>query len=136
MIQGSVMASKPKTMQGAIKFATELMDKKINTLAERQAKNKWKLDNTNQARQQPPKKQGIAIAYTIGHGERKEYARTLPLCNKCKFHHYGRCTVKYANCKGVGHLTRDCRSPVVTNNRRNLACYKCVNQGHYRSDCP
>ncbi|GKA25611.1 hypothetical protein Tco_0711720, partial [Tanacetum coccineum] len=35
MIHGSVMASKPKTMQDAIEFATELMDKKINTLAER-----------------------------------------------------------------------------------------------------
>ncbi|GJS89418.1 putative reverse transcriptase domain-containing protein [Tanacetum coccineum] len=35
MIYGSVMATKPKTMQDAIEFATELMDKKINTLAER-----------------------------------------------------------------------------------------------------
>ncbi|GJW29445.1 putative reverse transcriptase domain-containing protein [Tanacetum coccineum] len=34
-IHGSVMATKPKTMQDAIEFATELMDKKINTLAER-----------------------------------------------------------------------------------------------------
>ncbi|GKF48734.1 hypothetical protein Tco_0141985, partial [Tanacetum coccineum] len=37
MIHGSVMATKPKTMQDAIEFATELMDKKINTWAERQA---------------------------------------------------------------------------------------------------
>ncbi|GJU89405.1 reverse transcriptase domain-containing protein [Tanacetum coccineum] len=29
MIQGSVMASKPKTMQDAIEFTTELMDQKI-----------------------------------------------------------------------------------------------------------
>ncbi|GJW75612.1 reverse transcriptase domain-containing protein [Tanacetum coccineum] len=35
MIHGSVMASKPKTMQDAIEFATELMDKKIRTFAER-----------------------------------------------------------------------------------------------------
>ncbi|GJV21810.1 hypothetical protein Tco_1370830 [Tanacetum coccineum] len=35
MIHGSVNASKPKTMQDAIEFATELMDKKINTFAER-----------------------------------------------------------------------------------------------------
>ncbi|GKG23051.1 hypothetical protein Tco_0388354, partial [Tanacetum coccineum] len=35
MIHGSVMASKPKTMQDAVKFATELMDKKICTFAER-----------------------------------------------------------------------------------------------------
>ncbi|GKA92354.1 hypothetical protein Tco_0814279 [Tanacetum coccineum] len=136
MIYKSVMASKPKTMQDAIEFATELMDKKINTLAECQAEIKRKLDNNNQAQQQPPKKQGVAIAYTAGPGERKEYAGTLPLCNKCKFHHNGQCTVKCANCKRVGHLTRDCRSPAATNNKRNLTCYECGNQGHYRSDFP
>nr|GEU40374.1 reverse transcriptase domain-containing protein [Tanacetum cinerariifolium] len=40
MIHESVMASKPKTMQDAIEFTTELMDKKISIFAERQAKNK------------------------------------------------------------------------------------------------
>ncbi|GKA87056.1 hypothetical protein Tco_0808767 [Tanacetum coccineum] len=35
MIYGSVVASKPKTMQDAVEIATELMDKKIRTLAER-----------------------------------------------------------------------------------------------------
>nr|GEY58749.1 hypothetical protein [Tanacetum cinerariifolium] len=127
MIHESVMASKPKTMQDAIEFATELVDKKINTLAERQAENKRKLDNNNQAQQQPPKKQGVAIVYTVGPGERKEYAKTLPLCNKCKFHHNGKCTVKCVNCKRVGHLTRDCRNPAATNNQRNLTCYECGN---------
>ncbi|GKA13077.1 reverse transcriptase domain-containing protein, partial [Tanacetum coccineum] len=39
MIHGSVMASKPKTMQEAIEFATELMDKTISTFVERQAEN-------------------------------------------------------------------------------------------------
>ncbi|GJT93344.1 hypothetical protein Tco_1082189 [Tanacetum coccineum] len=92
MIYGSVMASKPKTMQDAIEFATELMDKKINTFAKRHAENKRKLDNNNQAQQQPPKKKGVAIAYTVGSGERKEYAGTLTLCNKCKFHHNDQCT--------------------------------------------
>nr|GFB49835.1 hypothetical protein [Tanacetum cinerariifolium] len=37
MIKGSVMASKPKKMQDAIEFATELMDQKIRALAERQS---------------------------------------------------------------------------------------------------
>nr|GFA46847.1 putative reverse transcriptase domain-containing protein [Tanacetum cinerariifolium]GFA50593.1 putative reverse transcriptase domain-containing protein [Tanacetum cinerariifolium] len=40
MIHGSVMASKPKTMQDAIEFATELMDQKIRTLAERRGEKK------------------------------------------------------------------------------------------------
>ncbi|GKF53985.1 hypothetical protein Tco_0160895 [Tanacetum coccineum] len=56
-IHGSVMATKPKTMQDAIEFATELMDKKINTWAERQANNKRKSDDTarNNQNQQPNK---------------------------------------------------------------------------------
>ncbi|GJZ84247.1 putative reverse transcriptase domain-containing protein [Tanacetum coccineum] len=40
--QGSVIASKPKKMHDAIEFATELMDQKIRTLAERQGLGKKK----------------------------------------------------------------------------------------------
>ncbi|GKC07155.1 hypothetical protein Tco_0998765 [Tanacetum coccineum] len=47
MIQGSVMATKLKTMQDAIEIANDLMDKKIRIIAERQAENKRKLDNNN-----------------------------------------------------------------------------------------
>ncbi|GJW07264.1 hypothetical protein Tco_1569687 [Tanacetum coccineum] len=47
VIQGSVMASKPKTMQDAIEFANDLMDQKIRTFAERQAENKRKLDDNS-----------------------------------------------------------------------------------------
>nr|GEW33775.1 putative reverse transcriptase domain-containing protein [Tanacetum cinerariifolium] len=42
MIQERVMTSKPKTMQDAIEFKTELMDQKIHTLAKPQAENKRK----------------------------------------------------------------------------------------------
>ncbi|GJT64144.1 reverse transcriptase domain-containing protein [Tanacetum coccineum] len=51
MIQGSVMASKPKKMQDAIEFATELMDQKICTFADRQAENKRKLDDNSRNNQ-------------------------------------------------------------------------------------
>ncbi|GKA99349.1 putative reverse transcriptase domain-containing protein [Tanacetum coccineum] len=76
-----------------------------------QAENKRKFDNNNQAQQQLPKRQNVAQAYATGTGERKEYARTLPLCNKCKFHHNGPCIAK------------------------TITCYECGNQGHYKSDC-
>nr|GEY75816.1 reverse transcriptase domain-containing protein [Tanacetum cinerariifolium] len=115
---------------------SDRVKKKIRTFAERQTENKRKHDdNNNQAQQQPLKKQGVAIAYTAGPVEGKEYAGTLPLCNKCKFHHNWQCTIKCVNYKRVGHLTRDCRSPAATNNHRNPTCYQCGNQGHYISDC-
>nr|GEW29037.1 hypothetical protein [Tanacetum cinerariifolium] len=82
------------------------------------------------------RKQGVDIAYTVGLGEMKEYAGTLPLCNKYKFHHNGQCTVKCINYKRVGHLTRDCRSLATTKNHRKPTCYECGNHGHYISDCP
>nr|GFB51741.1 hypothetical protein [Tanacetum cinerariifolium] len=47
MIHGSVVASKPKTMQEAIEIATELMDKKIRTFAERETARKRKFENTS-----------------------------------------------------------------------------------------
>ncbi|GJZ81608.1 reverse transcriptase domain-containing protein [Tanacetum coccineum] len=112
MIHGSVVASKPKTMQKAIEMATKLMDKKISTFAERRTKNKRNQDdNNNQAQQQPPKKQGVAIAYTTGSGERKEYAGTLPLsdCPKIKNQNHGNQT------RGNGTKKRTTRaSPATT----------------------
>ncbi|GKE99951.1 reverse transcriptase domain-containing protein [Tanacetum coccineum] len=130
------MASRPKTMQDAIEMETELMDKKINTLFERQAENKRKLDNNNQAQQQSPKRKNVAQSYAAGTGERKEYAGTLPLCNRCKLHHNGPCTVKCGNCKKISHMTRDCRNPTAARNQRTLTYYECRNPGHYMSDCP
>nr|GFC74316.1 hypothetical protein [Tanacetum cinerariifolium] len=61
MIHGSVVASKPKTMQDAVEIANELMDKKIRTFAERETTSKRKFENTpritqNQQRQ-PNKRQ-------------------------------------------------------------------------------
>ncbi|GJV86084.1 hypothetical protein Tco_1525982 [Tanacetum coccineum] len=81
----NVMASKPKTMQDAIEIANDLMDQKIRTFAERQAENKRKLDNDNQAQQQPPKKQNVARAYSAGSSEKKEYAGTLPCATSASF---------------------------------------------------
>ncbi|GKA63166.1 reverse transcriptase domain-containing protein, partial [Tanacetum coccineum] len=45
IIHGSVIASKPKTMQEATEMATEVMDKRILTLAENQTDNKRKPDD-------------------------------------------------------------------------------------------
>ncbi|GJU50130.1 reverse transcriptase domain-containing protein [Tanacetum coccineum] len=102
MIHGSMVASKPKTLQ----------------------------------KQQPPKKQGVAIAYTACLVKGRSWLE-LYHCSKVASSLHGQFTLlKCAMYKKVGHLTRDCRSPAATNNQRNPTCYECRNQGHYRSDCP
>nr|GEV25828.1 hypothetical protein [Tanacetum cinerariifolium] len=112
-IQGSVIASKAKILQESIEFARSLIDKK-----------------------------NVARVYTIRHGKKREYAGTLPLCNKCKFHHNVSWAAKCMNYKRVGHLGQYCRSPAAANNQRALraiqntvTCFECGNQGRYKSDC-
>ncbi|GJZ55164.1 putative reverse transcriptase domain-containing protein [Tanacetum coccineum] len=66
MIHGSVKASKPKTMQEAIEFATELMDQKILTLAERQAENKRKFNDTSRNNQNQQANQRVLTCFEFG----------------------------------------------------------------------
>ncbi|GJY01353.1 putative reverse transcriptase domain-containing protein [Tanacetum coccineum] len=122
LIYSSVVASKPKTMQEAIEMATELMDRRINTFAERQAENKRKFEDTprNNQNQQPNKRQNTGRAYAAGNGDKKSYEGTKPLCPKCNFNHYGPCIPTCTNCKKLGHLAKDCRSrPATANNNNN-----------------
>nr|GEZ67215.1 hypothetical protein CTI12_AA293570 [Tanacetum cinerariifolium] len=66
----------------AIEFATETMDKRMLTHAERQAEQKWKVNDTlrnNQHQQQPFKRNNVARAYTASLGDKKPYGGTKPL---------------------------------------------------------
>nr|GEZ41542.1 hypothetical protein [Tanacetum cinerariifolium] len=115
-IHGSVMPTKPKTMQDAIKFATELMNKKINTWAERQADNKRKSDDTTRNNhQQPNKRQNTRRAYAAGNGDRRAYEGPRPLCTKCNYQHDGPCAPKCH--KGISR--RNVQKLKNNNNRGN-----------------
>nr|GFB97482.1 putative reverse transcriptase domain-containing protein [Tanacetum cinerariifolium] len=113
MIYGSVVASKPKTMQKAIEIATELMDKKVRTFAERETVSKRKFENTSrntqsQQRQQSNKRQNTGRVYTAAPGGKKQYGGSKPLCAKCNYHHDGPCAPKCHNYNKIGHLVPDC----------------------------
>nr|GEZ68775.1 putative reverse transcriptase domain-containing protein [Tanacetum cinerariifolium] len=149
VIHGSVVASKPKMIQEAIKMANKLMDKRNNTWAERQAENQSKIDDTSRSnqsqQQQQNKRQNTGRDYTAGSGEKKPYRGSKPLCPKCNYHHDGPCAPKCYKCNKVSHFARDCRSTInvnTTNNQRGNGmgqkptCYECGSQGHFRKDCP
>ncbi|GKC36695.1 putative reverse transcriptase domain-containing protein, partial [Tanacetum coccineum] len=149
MILGNIVAQRPMTMQEAVEMATELMDKRVSTIAERQAENKRKFENTSRnnqnQQQQQNKRQNTGRAYTAGSGDKKQYGGSRPLCSKCNYHHDGPCAPKCYKCNKFGHIARDCRGAGNANNINNQkgtgsgqrpTCFECGVQGHFRKECP
>nr|GFC52040.1 reverse transcriptase domain-containing protein [Tanacetum cinerariifolium] len=78
----------------------------------------------------------VPRAHTAWPINKKAYAGSLPQCNQCKSHHSGPCTVKCGNCKKVGHIIQNCRTPATAKNQRTRTCYECGSLRHYKSECP
>ncbi|GJZ33947.1 reverse transcriptase domain-containing protein [Tanacetum coccineum] len=114
MIQKSIVASKPKTMQEAIEIATELMDKKIHTFAERFGEKK----PCGGSKPLCPK----CNYYHDG--------PCAPKCHKCnRVGHLAR------DCRSLANSN-------ASNNQRDTGagqkptCYECGAQGYFKRDCP
>nr|GEW87792.1 putative reverse transcriptase domain, ribonuclease H-like domain, aspartic peptidase domain protein [Tanacetum cinerariifolium] len=117
IIQGNVMSTKPKTIEKAVKMANNLMHQKLRrTLV-------W-LTQLSLVR-----KGGI-----------------VPKCSKCNYHHNGLCAPKCHKCNKVGHQAHDYMSSGNANagnnqkatvaNQKDISCYECGAQGHFKRECP
>nr|GFA07647.1 reverse transcriptase domain-containing protein [Tanacetum cinerariifolium] len=98
-------------------------------------KRKWE-GNHNGSLSQQNKGHKVPRAHTAWPINKKAHAGSLPLCNQCKFYHSEPYTVKCGNCKKVGHIIQNCRTPATAKNQRTRTCYECRSLRHYKSECP
>ncbi|GJS44180.1 hypothetical protein Tco_0569223 [Tanacetum coccineum] len=84
-IKGNITSSKPATLHDAHQHARELVDKRSG-------------------------RQETARAYAAALTENRGYAGNLPKCNRCNFHHSGRCPPKCQKCQRTSHLEKDYRA--------------------------
>ncbi|GJU48647.1 putative reverse transcriptase domain-containing protein [Tanacetum coccineum] len=114
-IKGNITSSKPATLHDAINMARELVEQAVQGKATRigeSNKRKWEdhqrntnnnnnnpNNNNNRNRnnnyhQQQNRRQETARAYAAAPTKNRGYAGNLPKCNRCNFHHSGRCPPK------------------------------------------
>nr|GFB07397.1 reverse transcriptase domain-containing protein [Tanacetum cinerariifolium] len=98
-------------------------------------KRKWE-SNHNGSLSQQNKGHKVHRAHTAWSINKKTYAGSLPLCNQCKFHLSGSCTVKCGNYKKVDHIIQNCRTPATAKNQRTRTCYEYGSLRHYKGECP
>nr|GFB57216.1 hypothetical protein [Tanacetum cinerariifolium] len=96
-------------------------------------KRKWE-SNHNGSLSQQNEGHKVPRAHTAWPINKKAHAGSLPLCNQCKFHHNETCTIKCEDCKKVGHIVQNFRTPATDQQTRT--CYKCGSLRHYKSECP
>ncbi|GJT95631.1 putative reverse transcriptase domain-containing protein [Tanacetum coccineum] len=111
-IKGNITSSKPSTLHDAINMARELVKQVVQGRATRigeSNKRKWEdhqrnnnnnhnnNNRNNNYHQQQNRRQETARAYAAAPTENRGYARNLPKCNRCNFHH------KCASVIGVGN---------------------------------
>ncbi|GKA45289.1 putative reverse transcriptase domain-containing protein [Tanacetum coccineum] len=154
-IKGTVIGSKPTSLNESVRMAHTLMEQKVQARIKRIAegnKRKWESsqggnngNNRNNNRdntrhnQQNNQRQGNARAMTTAPGEQGGYAGNKPLCNRYRKHHFGYCKVVCNNCGKAGHMARDCKGKAIAtgaNARPTVTCYDCGEKGHTRNYCP
>ncbi|GJZ05731.1 putative reverse transcriptase domain-containing protein [Tanacetum coccineum] len=135
-------ASKPKIMQEAIKFATELMDKKIPTLAECQNKRKFEDTSRNNQNQQHPFKMNKWHGPILQGLGRRNRTEDLNLCAlNATTNMMASALPNMPTTRGLviklGIIEAQ-QLPTITRETKGQikeSCFECGAQGHFKSNC-
>lgn len=93
---------------------------------------------SNKSKKPNHKKQETVKAFVANVVEPRGYSGTLPKCNRCPYHHVGRCT-QCEKCKKFGHQATTCRVNATADknvDRIKQGCYECGDPKHFKKDCP
>ncbi|GKB48407.1 reverse transcriptase domain-containing protein [Tanacetum coccineum] len=146
-IQGMVAATKPKTIQKAMRLAGTLTDEALRNGSIK--KNLEKRGNMGEASKDMNGREdnkrtrtGNAFATTVN-PVRRGYTGTTPNCTTCGYYHLPKIPcLSCFNYNRPGHFARDCRvvprnvNPVNTRNPIARTCCECGSTDHIKSACP
>ncbi|GJZ10262.1 putative reverse transcriptase domain-containing protein [Tanacetum coccineum] len=145
-IRGMVAATKPKTIQKAMRISGALTDEAVRNGSIKKVEKRGSVGEPSQdrsGRDDNKRTRTMNSFATTVNPVGRENTGTWPKCTICKSFHApgGLCRICY-NCNRPGHLARDCRSvprnvnPVNDRNPTIRACYECGSTDHIRPACP
>ncbi|GJZ93077.1 putative reverse transcriptase domain-containing protein [Tanacetum coccineum] len=148
-----LVASKPKTMQEAIEMATELMDRRNNTFAERQAENKRKIEDTprnkphNNQNKRQKHRHGLMLPGTVTGNRMRGLNLDVPNISLVGVWTVGD-GLQLQQQPNRNNNNNNNRNNNNNNNRNNnnpraqgantnaIVCFECGAPGHFRNNCP
>ncbi|GKD55005.1 putative reverse transcriptase domain-containing protein [Tanacetum coccineum] len=141
-------ATQPTTIQSAILRPRILTDEAVScgTLTKGNEKRKGVEESSKHgSRRNDDKRAKVSKGFVAATSHRNEYARSLSKYAKCLAHHLkDRTCLVCFNCQKLGHITRNCHSPIkqvapinaVKGGYEPGTCYECGSREHYRNTCP
>ncbi|XP_076936847.1 uncharacterized protein LOC143604167 [Bidens hawaiensis] len=129
-IQSMVTSANPANIHDAVRLAHKLTDQAVKQGTLPSKKSATGTSDNKRKNNYPSQNQ-----------QQGGYQGKLPKCNKCNFHHAGKCDKYRCNkCGRHGHETKFCRADnpqkQAPPQEAPKGCFECGQEGHFKRNCP